>query len=133
MKVVLWSVFAVMALVWTGGAVLVAELVQWSAQAIAQADGAAIGAAAAGVQVPAWLGPWIDVERWVAVQQWVAGALAAASDALPAIGAAAGWLVPVVWVAWGVGLIVLVGLAWFGTWLIGRAGRPPTGPLAAAA
>jgi hypothetical protein len=39
---------------------------------------------------------------------------------LPALGSVLGWLVPAVWVFWGLGLALLLALAAGGHWLIGR-------------
>jgi hypothetical protein len=129
MKIALWIVFAVLALLWTGGAAAVAQLVQWSAQGLASGSAASLGTLAAGAAVPSWLGAWIDPTTWGAAQQAVAAALAAVSDSLPAIGVAVGWLVPAVWVAWGLGLVALIGLSVLAYGLIARFGRGrPSGP-----
>jgi hypothetical protein len=123
MKIALWIVFALLALLWTGGAAAIAQLVQWSAQGLASGSGAALGSGVAGASMPSWLGAWVDPATWSAAQQAVAGALAALSDAMPAIGAAVGWLVPAVWVAWGLGLTVLLGVTALVYWLMARWGR----------
>jgi hypothetical protein len=123
MKIALWSVFAVLALLWTGGAAAVAQLVQWSAQGLASGSAGSLGALGAGMPVPAWLGAWIDPAAWTAAQQAVAGALSSLSDWLPAIGAAIGWLVPAVWVGWGLGLVALIVFTLIASWLLGRFGR----------
>lgn len=132
MKIALWIVFAVLALLWTGGAAAISQLVQWSAQGLAAGSGAPLGTIVAGASVPSWLSVWIDSATWSAAQQAVAGALAALSDSLPAIGMAVGWLVPAVWVAWGLGLIALMVLTVLAYGLIVRFGRRGTpGPTSA--
>jgi hypothetical protein len=123
MKIALWIVFAVLALLWTGGAAAVAQLVQWSAQGLATGGAAPLGTIVAGASVPSWLGAWIDPAAWSVAQQAFAGALASLSASLPAIGTAVGWLVPAVWVAWGLGLMVLICLTVLAYWLISRFGR----------
>lgn len=123
MKIALWIVFAVLALLWTGGAAAVAQLVQWSAQGLASGSAAPLGTIAADAVMPSWLSAWIDPASWSAAQQAIAGALAALSDSLPAIGTAVGWLVPAVWVAWGLGLVALIGLTVVAYWLIARFAR----------
>jgi hypothetical protein len=132
MKVALWIIFAVLALLWTGGAAAVAQLVQWSAQGLASGGGAPLGTIASDASMPSWLSAWIDPASWGAAQQAVAGALAALSDSLPAIGTAVGWLVPAVWVAWGLGLVALISFTVLAYWLIARFGRGGTsGPTTA--
>jgi flagellar biogenesis protein FliO len=62
----------------------------------------------------------------------VGNVLAATSGALPVIGDAMAWLVPAVWVAWGLGLLALIDLTFAGTWLMRRLGSAlRTGPQAA--
>lgn len=124
MKIILWGVFALAALLWTGAAALLAELIQWSAQGLAASDGAAIGTAAATMPMPPWLSPWIDIAAWAALQQTVGGALTSASAVLPILGDVAAWLVPAVWVTWGLGLLALLGLTLVGAWLMRRFQNP---------
>lgn len=123
MKIALWIGFAVLALLWTGGAAAVAQLVQWSAQGLAAGGAAPLSGIATGAALPAWLSAWVDPATWSAAQQAVAGALTTASESLPAIGTALGWLVPAVWVVWGLGLAALVGFTVLLAWLIARARR----------
>ena len=123
MKIALWIVFALLALLWTGGAAAIAQLVHWSAQGLASGSGAALGSSVAGAPMPSWLGAWVDPAIWSAAQQAIAGALAGVSDAMPVIGTAVGWFVPAVWVAWGLGLAVLLGATVLVYWLMARWGR----------
>ena len=132
MKIVLWVSFAVLALLWTGGAALLAQLAQWSAQGLAAGGAASAGAAAAAVAMPAWLSPWLDAAAWAAMQEAVAAALAGLSGALPVLGSVVAWLVPAVWVIWGFGLLALLGLALAGAWALRRfTGTAPRSPQAA--
>ena len=50
-------------------------------------------------------------------------ALTSVSGMLPAIGDAVAWLVPAVWVLWGLGLLALIGLAVLATLLLDRFAR----------
>ena len=83
--------------------------------------------------IPAWLAAWVDPTGWAALQQAVAGTLTTVSASLPMLGTAVGWLVPVVWIVWGLGLAVMLMLAALAHWLIGRLNdrynsRTPAGP-----
>lgn len=124
MKFLLWTVFAVLALIWTGGAALLAQIVQWTAQGIAAPAAGAVGAAAATLSVPGWLAPWVDAAAWTAAVQAAGEALSAAQGWLPAIGQAVSWLAPAVWVAWGLGLLLMLALALAGHWGLARFGAP---------
>jgi hypothetical protein len=123
MKIILWGVFVLVALLWTGGAALLAQLVQWSAQGLADGGGASIGVAASTMAMPSWLSPWIDASVWAAMQQAAASVLASTAGALPAIGDAVAWLVPAVWVIWGLGMLALLGLTIAAMWLMRRFGN----------
>jgi len=46
--------------------------------------------------------------------------LVSVSGALPPLGDVAVWLVAAIWVAWGLGLLVLLGLTLAGAWLLRR-------------
>jgi hypothetical protein len=131
-KMVLGIVFAVLALLWTGGAAAVAQLVEWSAQGLAAGGSASTGTVVTAAAAPSWLSAWIDPATWSAAQQAITGALAAVSASLPAIGTAVGWLVPAVWVGWGLGLVALMALTLVAYLLIARVGGGGTpGPAAA--
>lgn len=127
MKIALWSLFALAALLWTGGAALTAQLVQWSAQGLGSVDLSALGSATTAVALPPWLGPWIDTAAWAALLQTLGALLAGAAALLPALGGLAGWLVPAVWVAWGLGLLALLGATLAGSWLLRRLLDPVRG------
>jgi hypothetical protein len=120
MKIVVWGVFAVAASLWTVGAALLAELVQWGAQSLSKGGAAEMGVALGALSIPAWLSPWMDVQAWSDLLKAVAGALTDVVAALPYLGKLVSWVVPVVWILWGVGLAILIGLAAAGTWLANR-------------
>lgn len=120
MKTVIWIVFVGVALLWTGTAALLAELVQWSARGLAAVDGASIGSAAVTAPMPSWLGPWLDPASWSALQQAAAGTLAGVMAALPTVGSAVGWLVPAVWLTWGLGLLTLLGVTALALFMLRR-------------
>jgi len=123
MKIGNWGVFALVALLWTGGAALLAQLVEWSTQGLTAGGATAIGTVVATASPPGWLSPWIDAASWTAAQESVGSALTSLSGLLPAISGAVAWLVPAVWVIWGLVLLALFGLAVLATALLGRFGR----------
>lgn len=132
MKLILWGIVALLAVLWTGGAALVAQLVQWSAQGLAGMEGDVAGVVAAAANVPAWLSPWIDVAAWTEMLQWMSAVLASVSALVPNLGQIASWLVPVVWVIWGLGMAMLLGLALIAALILRRFQQPPQGGLRAA-
>ena len=106
-----WVLFAVLALLWTGGAALAAALAGWTAEAIASGTAAEAVRNVAAIPVPQWIAAWAEPEFIRAVQSALLWAVEAGQQALPWIGTAAGWLVPLVWVAWALGLAALLALA----------------------
>lgn len=123
MLAVAWIVFALLALLWTGGAAMTAWLAEWAAQALADGGAAQAAHGLATLPVPQWIAIWLDPALVQAAQSALQWALQAGQDLLPLAGSAAGWLVPLVWVAWGLGLVVLLAGA-AGVHLLLRRMRP---------
>jgi hypothetical protein len=124
MKILLWTVFVLCALFWTGGAWALAALTGWAAQWLASGAAVDVGAVVAQWPVPAWLGLWVDLAWLTAAQQAVVDALAWLRGAWPQVGAAVGWLVPAVWLLWGLGLAGLLVLTGGLHLLVGRRTTP---------
>lgn len=121
MSKLIWPVFIFVAAVWTGVVALCVELVEWSARALASGDGAvAIAEAAAKAPIPEWLAPWIDLSGWRAGLQAVAETLEWVSGFMPAAGQSLEWLVPVIWILWVLGLLVMLIAALIGARLVAR-------------
>lgn len=102
-----WILFALLALVWTATAWIAAAGTQWLAQAVASGTAAEAARELSAVPLPQWLAFWLDPAWLQAIEsgvQWLAGI---ASASLPFAGSAASWLVPAVWVAWGLGMLLL--------------------------
>jgi hypothetical protein len=118
-----WIVFALLALFWTGGAAVTAWAIDWLAQALADGGAAQAAGELVAMPVPQWIALWLD-PAWVqAMQSGLLWALEAGRGWLPLAGSAAGWLVPLVWVTWALGLLVLLAGA-AGVHLLVRRLRP---------
>ena len=128
MKTALWIVCGVFAALWTGLAFMAAELTQWAAGLIASGAGVDLAKAATEWPVPAWLAPWLDMAGLPAFQGFVVAALESLREAWPTIGSAVGWLVPVIWLIWALGVALLLALGGIGHWLAGRAMGPRVQP-----
>jgi hypothetical protein len=120
MKVLIWVVFGVLMALWTGFAAMSAGLVGWLLTGLA--DGQLTGAAQAMGQwpIPVWLGSWIDPvfisdlqQAWLSAVQWL-------GDVLPAASSLTGWVVPLIWVVWGLISLCMLAAAGVGHWLTGR-------------
>ncbi|MDB5942599.1 MAG: hypothetical protein JWQ13_2165 [Ramlibacter sp.] len=108
MIVLSWTLFALLALFWTGAAWVTAAGTEWALQALASGAGAEAARGLATLPVPEWLKFWIE-PAWI---QWLQSALHGAIDgaaaSLPLARAATSWLVPAIWIAWALGMLVLL-------------------------
>jgi hypothetical protein len=120
MKLVVWMVFGLIALVWTGGAFLASELTQWTVQVLASGETASLGKEIARWPVLQWVSLWIDPALIQAMQSSVVWAIEALRDSLPLLSSAVGWLVALVWGLWGLGLLAMFVLACGAHVLLGR-------------
>jgi hypothetical protein len=128
MKIAVWVLFGLLAMCWTGGAWLAATLAQWAAGLLASGAAADLMGAAAQWPVPEWLTLWFDPALVRAVQAMLVQALEWTRESMPAAGSAVGWLVPVVWVLWGLGMALMLALAGGAHLLAGRFLTPRPSP-----
>lgn len=123
MKILAWSLCLVLALFWTGLAALTAEAADWISSGLASGQIKDFASGAAQWPVPVWLSSWID-PRWMQLlQSSLLYALNTVADWSPQLSSVVSWLVPLIWVVWGVGLLSLLGLTGGAHWLIGRLQR----------
>ena len=120
MKILIWAAFGVLAVFWTLGTLIVVELVQWGAQVIAAGAGVEPGRSAAPWPAPAWLPSWLDPAAIKAVQEGLLAGFEAFRGALPWLGSAVSWLVPLAWMAWGIGVALLLAMTGGAHWLASR-------------
>lgn len=108
MKAVVWFMFALLTVFWTAVAMIAVELVQWSAHHITAQSGHALTLSTANVMLPFWIAPWLDTASWATLLQSSQALLAGLSTSLPLVGSLLGWLTPLIWLTWGVGMAVLL-------------------------
>lgn len=110
MKALIWSALVLWATLWTAAAYAVSALLRWGL-ALAAAEAGRPGPGLEPLSMPAWLLDWVGVGRVHAVLDAVAGTLASLWAALPMAGWLLGWLLPLTWVVWGLGMALLVACA----------------------
>lgn len=118
MKLLVWGVTVVVALVWSAVMALLATVSNWVAQSADQVAGNVKDLSA--LTLPPWVDVWLDPswrEALVAFATWSQEALAWVT---PWIGPVLEWVAPLLWVVWGFGMLGLVLLAVGGHFLIGR-------------
>jgi hypothetical protein len=98
-------VFSLLAL-WSLGAWVFHALTVWAVSNAGAWSGAAAGAS--GLQVPAWLSPWVPPEVVQAITSLISGLALAVDGLLQAVPALAGGLSVATWVIWGIGSVLLV-------------------------
>lgn len=122
-KFALWIVFAVMAALWSGAVWIAAELTKWLAVSVPRGKPGELITNASDWPVPAWLSMWIEptlIEsfqaQWVQVLGWL-------GQTGPSFEGVLSGLIPLLWVTWG--LVVVIGLliALVGHFLIGKMSR----------
>ncbi len=128
MKVLIWSAFGLLALLWTGGALAITGALQWATGLVASGEAIELGKTVATWPVPAWANFWFDAAEIQAAIDGMVWALDSLRDAGPWMSSALSWLVPVTWVLWGLGLVVLLMLAALGQWTVRRYGTPTALP-----
>lgn len=126
MKTLIWAVFALLALCWTGMAAVSVQITDWLLATVATDAAGAVVSGTAAWPVPAWLAVWVDPQAVEALQLAWADAVKWLGAVLPSAGGLAGWVSAAVWIVWGFGLIALLALAGVLHWLVGKTRRPTT-------
>ena len=120
MKVLLWGGVAFLSVLWTGGAALLSQAVVWAARRMSEGPALTVEAAASSFIIPVWLTSWFDPTAFNIVLQTVQGVLGNFFSVLPTMGMVLAWLVPAIWMTWGIGMLMLLGLVIFGTGILQR-------------
>jgi hypothetical protein len=110
--------------IWTAGMALFAQLLPWLAVQLPQLAGALPPLDT--LHWPTWLGPWVDA-AWLQVMQSLLSSglqwLAPMASMWPSMDGVASLLSIALWLLWGLGLLLLLGLAVTAHVLLGRRSR----------
>jgi hypothetical protein len=120
MKIAVWLVFGLAALLWTAVTYFAVRLTQWGTGLLANGNLEPLRSGLAQWPMPDGLPLWLDPAMVQALQQYALLSLEALRDAMPFMGMMMGWLVPVIWVVWGLGVAILLVLAGGAHWLAAR-------------
>lgn len=124
MRTLLWGVFAVLAAGWSALVALSAELADWLLGAAGSGQATAAATAVAQWPVPAWAGQWVDPAWLQALQRLWIDAVQWLGDVAPSSEGLMGWITPLLWAGWGLGLLCLLLPAVALHWLAGRLNKP---------
>lgn len=111
MRILIWSVFGLVALLWTGVSFISAEVIQWASEALASSNPSALENATNNIVIPPIISPLLEPAAWATLFQSVQAALANTAAAIPLAQSIFDWLVPLVWTVWALGLLALIALA----------------------
>lgn len=120
MIIAVWVIFGVTALLWTLGSYIAVKLTQWGTKLLATAGFEQQSHNVTQWPVPEGLPLWFDPAAILALQQMALYSLEALRNAMPYMSSVMGWLVPVIWVVWGFGLLCLLAMAGGAHWLTAR-------------
>ena len=131
MKTLSWLVFAIAATLWTLSAWGVASLIEWSLPLLASGDSTQVEAAMRSLAMPAWLALWIDAAWWQPAQAFALWCVQGLQAMGSVVSTGVSWLIPLVWVFWGVVLLVMLVVAGGAHVMLSSKGRLAALPIAA--
>jgi hypothetical protein len=129
MKKIIWLVFALLAALWTGLAVIALKLVSWMLATVAAVRIPDSAAGMGASPLPDGLLQWVDPGILHALQGAFLSVIQGLNKILPSVGGLDGWISALVWIAWGLIMAALLVLALVLHWLAGR--RPAAASLPA--
>ena len=118
MKLLIWSCFLVLSLLWTGMAVVAVNVSDWALGLLG--SGAPLGNQVAALNLPAWVGLWVQPEWIAAIQATMTGVFSMIQPWLPSTDTLGTVVSALVWLSWGLGVLVLLALAAGGHWFLAR-------------
>jgi hypothetical protein len=120
MKAILWGGIALLTLLWTSGAALLAKTVHWSAKRMTAESTMTFEMATSSVVIPVWLAAWFDPMALSTILETMQDMLGTFSSVLPTVGMVMAWLIPAIWITWALGMLILLGLFVVGTLTLKR-------------
>jgi hypothetical protein len=123
MKILIWSLFGVLMLVWIGVAWVSAELAGWLVQAAGSAPAGQVAQDVGQWPVPEWVAFWVSPELIQALQATWIGAVEWIIPWLPSADSLTSVINVLVWGVWALGALVLLVLAGLAHWLVSQGSR----------
>lgn len=108
--VLTWLLVGLLAALWSLASWALHSVSMWTVTALgSQAEGLpTLGARLSDLQVPVWLAPWLPEGLLRSLGEWVdliAPMLKSLLESMPALG---DWISPLIWLAWGLGIFLLL-------------------------
>lgn len=121
MIALIWIVFTVLALLWTGLAAFSVNVADWVVNFLASNQLGDAAADLAGIPLPAWLTPWIDPVLLEALKVSSVEFAQAAMTWMPSADVLSGGIGWLIWTIWGIGFMVMLMLTAVLHWFVSRA------------
>ena len=118
MKFLLWGATLFVAVLWTLLVALTTSVANWLAGAGVPVVGAVQQVAE--WPMPAWVALWLDPARVDGVRAMLTWTIDFVVNYAPWLFSALGWIAPLLWMLWGLGMFVLLLIAAVGQVLLGR-------------
>ena len=118
MKTLVWSLFVVVTLLWTGMALVSVGVSEWLLSLLA--TGASLTGHMTPVGIPAWLQIWVDPQWIEAFGAMLTPMIETLSQFIPSTATLNTLVSIVVWLVWGVGMVCLLVGAIAAHWFLGR-------------
>jgi hypothetical protein len=107
MKLLIWSSFVFLTLLWSGMAILAVNVSDWAA-ALLSSGGTVLTEPMSALGLPAWLQLWVSPELIAAMQATVSGVIAWVGPWLPSPQTLSSLMSVLVWLTWGVGMLIML-------------------------
>ena len=124
MKALVWLVFFILTIVWSGLVALTGQLSQWLLASVAAGQVRELATQASQWPVPDWLGVGVDTAWLKSLQEAGVGLVQWLAQVMPSSQALMQWIEPLLWLGWGLGTLLLLICAVIGHWVLGQ--RQPT-------
>jgi hypothetical protein len=118
MKTLVWSLFVLFTLLWTGLALVSVGVSEWLLSVLA--NGASLTGQMTSVAVPAWLQIWVDPQWIEAFGAMLTPMIETLNHLIPSTSTLNTLVAIVVWVVWGIGTACLLVAAIGAHWFLGR-------------
>jgi hypothetical protein len=121
MKTLVWTLFVLFTLLWTGLAAVSVSVSEWLLSVLA--SGAALTGQASTVAIPAWLQIWVDPQSIEAMGAMLTPMLETLSQLMPSSATLGSVVSVLVWGVWGIGAACMLVAAIAAHWFLGRRRR----------
>ncbi len=120
MKTIIWAIFGLLAIIWTGVIAISLKLAHWLLGGLGDMQVPVPATPPPSAPTPDWVPPWVDPDWLHAAQAGVADAMNHLNHALPMLSGLSGWVTLLAWFAWSVIMTLLLVTALVAHWLAGR-------------